>query len=56
MSKIFINFAHYNLMMNMEYDGGFVLQKTVDWSLLNDHSCVCMLAVCLFSFTQETKY
>ena len=29
----------------MDYDNGFILQKTVDWSLLNDHSSFGVLAV-----------
>ena len=38
----------------MEYDGGFILQKTVDWSLLNDGMTIPVSVCSLFRAWDES--
>jgi hypothetical protein len=35
-SILFAIFVHYNLKYELDYDGGFILQKDVNWSLLTE--------------------
>ena len=38
----------------MEYDGGFIMQKTVDWSLLNDGMTIPVSVCSLFRSWDES--
>ena len=38
----------------MDYDNGFILQKTVDWSLLNDGMTIPVLVCSLFKAWDES--
>ncbi len=39
----------------MDYDNGFILQKTVDWSLLNDGMTIPVSMCSLFSGMKLTR-
>ena len=38
----------------MDYDGGFIMQKTVDWSLLNDGMTIQTAACSLLKVWDES--
>ena len=46
--------ARRKMSNNMDYDGGFIMQKTVDWSLLNDGMTIPVSACALLKAWDES--